>query len=161
MPGPAPKHASARRRTNKIPGAAKIQRLQPVSGKVKFPPLPKTRRDGDEWHPDTIKRWKAVHTSPMASEYDESDFFGLLDLAHLWDRAHKADSDNLALKMQAEIRMSEQRFGLSPLDRRRLSWEIERGEAAEVKTRQRRNQQAVKSAESKPDEPDPRQILAG
>lgn len=151
MPGPVPKHPSARRRRNQHAGAAK---LQPVTGSVTIPPLPKKRRDGEAWHPHTRKRWKAIYSSPMASEYDESDFYGLLDLAHLWDRAHKAETETTSVKLAQEIRMQEQRWGVDPSARRRLHWEIDRGEAAVQRTRKRRNRAVVADAKNDADQGD-------
>lgn len=156
--GPAPKTPSTRRRRHKVPGAAK---LYVADGKVTVPKLPLKRRDGELWHKETRKRWKAIHESPMAAEYDDADLYGLLDLADLWDRRHKAEDSAEAIKISVEIRLQEQRFGLSPLDRRRLSWEIERGERAETATRSRRNKTATKAATDGEDVPaDPRELLA-
>ncbi len=59
--------------------------------------------DGLQWHALTLAAWKRAWASPMASRW------------------------------LAEIRQQESRFGLSPLDRSRLSWEIARGEEAERK----------------------------
>lgn len=160
MPGQgrAPKHASARRRRNKIPGSAKLSTVKPKVADI--PKLPAKNRNGETWHRDTKARWKAVHQSPMASEYTPSDFYGLLDLAHLWDRLHKAKHDSELIKASVEIRLMEQRFGLSPLDRRRLAWEIDKAETAEARTRTRRNKASVKAAAS-PDskKDDPRDVL--
>jgi hypothetical protein len=41
------------------------------------------------------------------------------------------------VNLAAEIRLQRQCFGLTPLDRRRLQWEIERAEAAERRDRPR------------------------
>ncbi len=62
----------------------------------------------------------------MASEYLESDVPGLVMLAVLKDDFFNDPRSTLA----AEIRLQEQRFGLSPIDRRRLQWEVERVESA-------------------------------
>jgi hypothetical protein len=59
-------------------------------------------------------------------------------LALLWDEFYKKPNAQL----MAEIRLQESRFGLSPLDRSRLQWEIKRGEDAE--------RQRVPPAPSKP-----------
>lgn len=91
----------------------------------------------------------------MAPEYDGSDFDGLLVLALLVDLFWLEPSTSLA----SEIRLQGQRFGLSPLDRRRLQWEIDRGEEAE-------GNRAKRAAAKSPAKPraakakDPRQLLA-
>lgn len=106
--------------------------------------------------------------SPMAPEFDmDADFRGLVLLAEIWDHFYMVLDDpeipaekkaRLRLQIAAEIRLQEQRFGLSPLDRRRLQWEIERGEEAEQRTRQRRNASKPKAVPDPKD--DPRALLA-
>jgi hypothetical protein len=60
----------------------------------------------------------------MASQWLETDADALGRLAILWNQFYeKPDA-----KVMAEIRLQEQRFGLSPLDRSRLAWEIGRAE---------------------------------
>jgi hypothetical protein len=63
----------------------------------------------------------------MSSQWLESDVDGLGRVAVLWDEFYKAPD----AKVMAEIRLQEQRFGLSPLDRSRLQWEVKRGEDAQ------------------------------
>lgn len=154
MPVP-PKHPSARQRRNKTPGARK---LTPVvnPGLVEIPPIPGDR----EWHPMTLRKWEAIHRSPMFAEYDETDIEGLIALAHLWDDFWWADSPSARVKLQTEIRMNEVRYGLSPIDRRRLSWEIDRGEEAEANVQERRNRKVVRETPSEEEEVDPRALLA-
>jgi hypothetical protein len=78
------------------------------------------------WHPLVLERWAAVWASPMAVEFLDADVHGLFVLADLWDLYWRGDKDRAA-----EIRLQEQRFGLSSLDRRRLQWEVERVEQAQ------------------------------
>lgn len=100
---------------------------------VEAPELP-TR----EWHPQTLKWWTDVWASPMAPEYDDSDQHGLFALACLVDDFWTAESGRERAALSAEIRLQRQCFGLSPIDRRRLQWEIERTEEAQEKGRKRR-----------------------
>lgn len=58
----------------------------------------------------------------MAREFLESDVSTLLRLAVLIDNFWLEPKAGLA----AEIRLQEMRFGLSPLDRWRLQWEVRR-----------------------------------
>lgn len=84
----------------------------------------------------------------MASQWLPTDFDGLCRLAVLWDEFHRFHK----VSVMAEIRQQESRFGLSPLDRSRLQWEVNRGEAAEQQLKRRK--EAPKRAVG-----DPRSIL--
>lgn len=154
MPGPPPKHPSARQRRNKTPGARTLAPVDPKT--VTVPDLPDL---GRIWHPRTKEKWAAVHLSPMFPEYDDSDIEGLIALAVLWDDYWWADTPERRIKLSSEIRQNEVRYGLSPIDRRRLAWEIDRGEQAEQQIQKRRNQAVVRSVD-KEDAPDPREMLA-
>jgi hypothetical protein len=70
----------------------------------------------------------------MAPEFERSDVHGLYLLAVLVDEFWLEPSQQLA----AEIRLQRQCFGLTPIDRRRLQWEIDRGDEALERTAQRR-----------------------
>ena len=79
------------------------------------------------WHPLTLRAWEHAWASPMASQWIETDVDALGRLALLWDEFYK----NPDGRVMAEIRLQEQRFGLSPLDRSRLQWEVKRGQETE------------------------------
>lgn len=121
--GPPPKPAHLRRRTNKKAGFATLS--APENPEIPAIPNP----DGREWHALTVEAWRNAWESPMSSQWLETDVDALGRLALLWDEFYKKP---VALIM-AEIRLQEQRFGLSPLDRSRLQWEVNRGEEAERK----------------------------
>jgi hypothetical protein len=87
--------------------------------------------DNRKFHRLTRSWWKHVWESPMASEYLPTDVDGLNRLAILVD----SYNNNPEAKILAEIRLQESRFGLSPLDRSRLQWEVARGEEAQGKRR--------------------------
>jgi len=91
----------------------------------------------------------------MAQEYLPTDVDGLARLALLVDDFHKAETARERRELMQEIRLQEARFGLSPVDRARLHWEVERGEEAEAKRRRR------SVAPEPPSEPvvDPRSVL--
>lgn len=144
---PLPKHPSARRRRNQ----ASTARTLLVVHDVKTPKLPA----GRTWHTRTKAWWADVWASPMAPEYDASDLHGLVLLAVLVDEFWKEPSQALA----AEIRLQRQCFGLTPIDRRRLQWEIDRGEEAEEKIARRR--EGTKEAKPSGRRADPRALLAG
>src|SRR4051812_18114114 len=119
---PTPKPAGMRQRRNKTSTSARLQ----ADPELQAPALP----DRD-WHPMTLAWWADIWSSPMAPEYDASDRHGLFVLAVLIDQFWTSPTKELA----GEIRLQRQSFGLSPIDRRRLQWEIERGDEASERTR--------------------------
>lgn len=131
MPTPL-KHPSVRARRNK---ASTHAILTPQTA-ADIPDLPERE---ESWTRHTLAWWRDVWASPMAPEYDDSDRHGLFMLAVLvdlfWTKPHWTTA--------AEIRLQAQRFGLSPLDRRRLQWEIERTDEAQDRGARRR--QATKT----------------
>lgn len=133
MPGPTPRPAAERRRRNRVAGARKLSLA--AAAELEVPELPAVR----EWHPLTLAWWADVWRSPMAPEFDSSDIHGLYVLAALVDKFWR----NPAKEEAAEIRLQRQCFGLSPIDRRRLQWEIDRGEEAEQRRESRRRPKAV------------------
>ena len=66
--------------------------------------------------------WADLWASPMAPEYDDSDRHGLLMLAALVDDLWRAKTARDRLAAAAEVRLQGARYGLSPIDRRRLQW---------------------------------------
>jgi hypothetical protein len=144
---PVPKHPSTRARRNKVAGARQLRAVEDIE----VPELPDDA--GYDWHPLTRSWWKDIWESPMAPEFDSSDVHGLYLLAVLVDQFWSEPSQALA----AEIRLQRQCFGLTPIDRRRLQWEIDRGDEAEKKTQQRRN--ATKPAPAGKPKVDPRSML--
>lgn len=142
---PTPKPAHMRQRRNKTSTSARLQ----ANPKLKAPDLP-----GRPWHPQTLDWWADVWSSPMAPEYDDSDRHGLYALAYLVDDFWTAESASERAKLASEIRLQRQCFGLTPIDRRRLQWEIDRGDEASERTSKRRAKPAPKAEAS-----DPRSIL--
>lgn len=89
--------------------------------------MPRERK----WHLMTRAWWRDVWHSPMAAEFLEADVHGLYRLAVLVDLFWFEPSTPLA----AEIRQQQAAYGLTPIDRRRLQWEVERVEKAAQKRR--------------------------
>lgn len=151
MAGPPPKDPRLRQRRNKVATAAKLT----LTGHQQAPAvahreLPARSPGEAPWHPATQEFWGEVWASPMAHEYLPADVPGLIILAKLVDRFHYGDTS-----LAAEIRLQRQCFGLTPLDRRRLQWEIERVEDA-----QRRRPTASGQAAAQPSAVrDPRRTL--
>lgn len=122
MAGPPPKLGQLRQRRNRVTTAAT---LDAEPRRRAAPKLPADH----PWREETRVWWRDVWRSPMAGEYTVSDRHGLLLLARLVDRFWTEPTTALA----SEIRLQGQLYGLSPLDRRRLQWEVGRGEEAERK----------------------------
>ena len=128
MPGPPPKDPRTRQRRNKVSTAANLPAMQDpaaVAGRLS-PELPVRGPNERQWHAQTLMFWREVWASPMATEFIAADVPGLVLLAQLTDGFNYGE-----VALACEIRLQRQCFGLTPLDRRRLQWEIERGEAAE------------------------------
>ena len=85
----------------------------------------------------------------MAEEYLRADEHALYRLAVLIDNYWTKPSAGLA----SEIRLEQQAFGLTPLDRRRLEWSIEQVQAAQSRVKER------KANKRKVREDDPRDAL--
>lgn len=75
----------------------------------------------------------------MAPEFVEADIDGLFILAVLVDDFWSNPDPDLA----KELRLHRSLYGLEPISRRRLQWEINRGEEAAAQTRERRQPRAV------------------
>lgn len=154
MPGPPPKNPAIRQRQNKSSTRAFLSDDPEIKRRV--PSLHKRRDENGniiEWHEMTRRWWRDVWRSPMATEYLQADTHGLYRLAELVDRYWLEPSAGLA----AEIRLQQQCFGLTPLDRRRLEWQVEQTEDA--KRRGARHQQKPEGAPAE-NRADPRAILS-
>ena len=142
-----PKDPSIRVRRNKVSTKATLK----SDAAIIAPELPER-----DWHPMVLAWWRDLWSSPMAPEFDDSDRHGLFKLALLHDDFWKADQPKIRKEASAEIRLQEQRFGLSPIDRRRLQWEIERTEEAVERGEKRRTASKPSGPASKGD---PRAVL--
>jgi hypothetical protein len=65
----------------------------------------------------------------MATAYTDADVPALIRLARFIDLDCRGTADGT---VRTEIRQLEDRFGLSPLARRRLEWEIKQAEGAVI-----------------------------
>ncbi len=118
---PIPKDPKVRQRTNRSSSRAKLLTL-PDQGVEAPPGLSEIRTDGRVWQKETLAWWQRVWDSPMAGEILKGDLDQLFVLAYLMDDFWREPG----VKLAGEIRQQRQAFGLTPLDRRRLEWEIER-----------------------------------
>lgn len=126
---PPPKPAATRQRRNRTTTAATLE--APAASRVDLP-------QGFEWHVLTAAWWETIWASPMAGEWVDADVPGLFALANLVDQFWTGGDPRVA----AEIRLQQREYGLSPLSRRQLQWEVRRLEGKPAATteppRQRR-----------------------
>lgn len=127
MSGPVPKDPKLKQRKNKDVTAMTFVDKSPLKS---VPDLPKRRR---KWREETLSWWKDIWKSPMAKEYITVDIHGLYILADLIDEYWRHPSPATA----TEIRLQRQCFGLTPIDRRRLQWSIEKAETADARGKKR------------------------
>jgi len=150
--GRYPKPTHLRQRRNKKAGATTLLAPDTEQGeKTKLPPL--QNPDKRKWHKLTRSWWEHVWQSPMAGEYLPTDVDGLARLAILVDNYYNSASKELL----TEIRLQEARFGLSPVDRFRLGWNVLKGEEAERKRNWEQQRQRIIS--ERDPERDPRDFL--
>lgn len=119
-PGRPPKPASQRRRRNIAPPTTKL----PATGGREVPPFPLA-----EACEATRDWWRRIWESPMAAVWLDADIPALWRLAQLVEWVNRGTTTDT--KLLAEIRQIEDRFGLSPLARRRLQYEVDQAAAAE------------------------------
>lgn len=161
MPGPNPKPRATRQRANRTSTRANLPREDATwmrdrrAGKV--PPLP-NRGPRRGWHPRSRAYWNEIWRGPMREEYLKAHYYGLLELFELIDMRNKGGllaADRL--KLDQEIRMQQRDYGLTPMDMRRLQWEVDKGEEAQEKMAERKQRQAAKKAVA--EAADPREVL--
>lgn len=97
------------------------QRL-PLHHDIKPPPLPKTYR----WTAKGRRYWDKVWRSPMAITFIDADLLGLERMVWLVEQIELAENTFSLNSVLSELRQLEDRFGMSPLARRRLQWDIDR-----------------------------------
>lgn len=78
------------------------------------------------WHALTLAWWRDVWTAEVAGNFLRVDRHGLFRLAILVDRYWRESDAGLGVReLGAEIRLQQQAYGITPLDRTRLQWEVE------------------------------------
>ena len=105
------------RGTQRKKGSAQGAELPAEGRRGPVPELPRA----DEFLASTRDWWEGTWRSPMATVYQEADVPTLVRLARFIDLEARGQADGI---VRTEIRQLEDRFGLSPLARRRLQWEI-------------------------------------
>lgn len=147
-----PKDPALRARRNKASTAATLE--HPTS-ELKTPPLPKRLFAGGAVHRNTREWWKVIWQSPMAPRWIEADIEGLYLVAILRNEFFQRPTSTLG----AEIRQQEMRFGLSPIDRRRLDWRIAGPIAKPEEGPAPPSDAAPSDVEPEAERPDPRLVL--
>lgn len=156
MPRPL-KHPSVRQRTNKASSAATLRALEP--GEIVIPLMPERfNEDGIliAWSPHATRYWQTIWSSPMAPEFHKSDIEGLYRLLCLVDSFWRKPGKEL----NSEIRLYEAQFGLNPLARRRLEWQIEDTEKVKEQGDKRRAAHAPQGSSLPAGQADPYAALA-
>lgn len=171
MPGPPPKEASKRARGNKTSTKATLSTV--VDHEV--PPLPDPEHwlarpvingqevtfGGDDapvdWSKAVKDWWITIWTSPMSNEFHESDT-AQLHLAcfylHQVTNPYIKMAERLAAAAKHEACV--RNFGLTPMSRRSLQWEIEK--VTEAEDRRKRRQSDKNPLPERPAAPDPREL---
>ncbi|USL85090.1 terminase small subunit [Arthrobacter phage SWEP2] len=125
--GPAPKEQHQRERDTRRRQGDAIS-LVP-DGVVRGPELPESIIDP---HPETIVYWEAWRRAPVAQLFQPTDWEGLKRAALLHDYVWKAGSTPGGKPSAAaisELRLIEERYGGSFVDRQRAKIRIEKEEA--------------------------------
>lgn len=125
MPGPLPKNSTIRQRTNKSASRAILPaETNPIEDKPRLP------GNGKGFHPMARRWWADVWSSPQRHEYLRADLPALFRLVRLVDVFWKGMENGEGLAVAVEIRLLEREFGLTPLARRRLEWQVVQTEEA-------------------------------
>ena len=129
MPGPAPKDPSLRARRNKASTRSTLN----GDHDIKAPPLPA----GVKWHKNTRAWWRDAWASPMAPEYTDTDRHGLYQVAMLNNDFWTAATPKERAECRVRLEKAEADFGMNPLARRRLEWQIEETQDKQARGRRR------------------------
>jgi hypothetical protein len=116
MPGPDPKPKDERRRRNKPKSGEWVILTEAFKGPV--PKLPTIKNF--TWEKSTRDWWKSIWRSVMATQWQESDVHGLIELAML----RQAMIEEGDYKLATAITQKSDRFGLTPKGRKDLRWVV-------------------------------------
>jgi hypothetical protein len=151
--GPAPKDASVRARANK---ASTKATLYAIEGEVTIPPMPAAEHyvpcpfpESSEfyyeafWYPAVEQWWIDIWSSPMSSEFSESDMHGLyMGCMFLQETINPRNKATERAAFATKLEQINRNYGLNPMARRSLQWEIDRGDEATDRTDKRRQAKA-------------------
>lgn len=114
--------------------------LEPVEGKqIPAMPDPKQWVQSDDWGEPVKAWWNSAHSSPMSSEFTESDIHGLyLACMYLHESLNPRYKVAERLKLATAWESTIKNYGLSPHSRQNLKWTISQGEQAAIRTEELR-----------------------
>jgi hypothetical protein len=156
VPGPAPKSEATRQRRSMKKSMSLVANPEAEVPALPDPPETVVRddegavveRSAPAWHPVVLDEWAEIWRSPMASQYTPTDGHGLLQLMVLTQLFWSAEDGDKKKQLHAEIRLARRDFGLTPMARASLHWQIlDTEEKAE-----RRNNRRRESGQSAEDE---------
>ena len=148
--GPAAKDPSVRARTNKHSTKATLYAIE--AGDVDIPPMPPAGHyvpspfpESSEhyvepfWYPAVVAWWNDIWSSPMSSEFSDSDMHGLyMGCKQLQESLNPRNKATEQAAFMTKFEQTSRNFGLNPMARRSLQWEIDRGDEANDRTDKRR-----------------------
>lgn len=157
--------------TPKPPG----QRRRRNAGQSQWQQLPAEGRQGEIPEPRTQRKlgnlaqqyWNTLWTSPMAVTFTDADIQPLTRLVVLVDDRDRSECGEGLIEIvesnyadlgeievvvgrfagDGEIRQLEDRYGISPLARRRLQWEIKQGEVVDMPQRKQGSGRKLRAVE--------------
>lgn len=162
--GPLPKDPAARQRRNKAATKATLSLV--VDHDV--PDMPDARHwltpmidlkngtsEDRDWPQHVVDWWYDIWSSPMSNEFDDADVHGLyLACMYLTESTNPlirtADRISYGKSYEAAVK----NFGLTPMSRRSLQWEIARADEATEKNAKRKNSATPGDAGPRPVEDD-------
>lgn len=110
------------------------------------------------WNPAVVAWWNDIWSSPMSQEFHESDVHGLY-LACFYLHQTLSPWLKMADRLQAagKYEAAVKNFGLNPMSRRSLQWEIAKVDEAHERA-QRRGRSSETSERNRPHRVDPRGV---
>ncbi|WVX87852.1 terminase small subunit [Arthrobacter phage Berrie] len=131
--GPAPKLQHQRERDTKRRQADAV--LLRADGELRGPDLPPGIPNP---HPETLRWWDTWRRSPQAQLFEDTDWEALKRAALLHDYVWKSPQKPSAAAI-SELRLIEERYGATYVDRQRAKIQIERGDEADAEVVQLRS----------------------
>lgn len=143
MPGPSAKDASLRGRRNKTATRATLSK---PADDIEKPTLPTSI----DWFPEVVAWWNDLWTSEPRKEWINVDTHLLFVAARLYQMMLDPDTKPTAAKALAgEYRQILVQFGLTPMARRTLQWEVLRVEGEKQNAARRASSGATSTTAAK------------
>lgn len=145
--GPNPKDPSTRARGNKSSTRATLAvvenpEIPPMPDPLEYVPSPfpvgSDLYSEPAWFKAVVDWWEDIWSSPMSSEFSDSDIHGLYIGCVLFQESINP-MNKITERMAAYTKFEGvvRNYGLNPMARRALQWEIDRGDSADKRTRAR------------------------